>query len=91
MNEQDSNMAMNAIAHAANMSQASIQQAVCEWGNPSAIYRPKLMREGNKWMALYGDNIQEGVCGFGDNPAAAMTDFNREWYKPIQTMTDPTP
>ncbi len=79
MNEEDSNLAANAISHAALMSQYSIQQAAEAYLLPSAIYRPKIYHDGNAWCALYGDNIQEGVCGFGDTPAEAVYDFNQCW------------
>jgi hypothetical protein len=46
---------------------------------PSAIYRPRIAIDGNQWGALYGDNLQEGVAGFGDSPAAAMADFDKNW------------
>lgn len=45
----------------------------------SAIYRPKVFPDGNAWCALYGENVQEGVCGFGDTPADAVHDFNLRW------------
>jgi|SRR5665213_477542 len=47
--------------------------------SPSAVYKPSLKIDGDTWCALYGDNIQEGVCGFGDTPGKAMADFNRNW------------
>lgn len=46
---------------------------------PSTIYKPKLYKDGNLWCALYGDNIQDGVAGFGDSPALAYEDFDRNW------------
>ena len=46
---------------------------------PSAVYRPALSIDGNQWCALYGENLQDGVAGFGDTPAAAMRDFDRAW------------
>jgi hypothetical protein len=51
----------------------------CAMQTPSAIYRPNIGRCGNQWGALYGDNLQEGVAGFGDSPAAAMADFDKNW------------
>ena len=33
--------------------------------------------------ALYGSNLQEGVAGFGDSPADAMWDFDRNWSTKI--------
>ena len=47
---------------------------------PSYLLRPDLMREGNKWKAIYGANIQDGVGGFGDTPAEAFEDFDRTWF-----------
>ena len=46
---------------------------------PSAVYRPALSIDGNQWCALYGANLQDGVTGFGDSPAAAMADFDVAW------------
>lgn len=79
MNEEHSRMAMSEIAHAAMMCQHSIQQAVCDYGLPSAIYRPRVFKDGNMWCALYGVDLQDGVSGFGDTPAAAVADFNACW------------
>jgi hypothetical protein len=53
--------------------------AACDRRFPSNIYRPKLFIDGDKWCALYGENIQDGVCGFGDTPELAMQDFDRAW------------
>jgi len=46
---------------------------------PSYRYRPRLSIDGNQWCALYGDNLQDGVAGFGDSPEAAYWDFDRAW------------
>lgn len=70
---------MNAIAHAADMVKVSIQAAAARYESPSAVYRPSLSIDGNQWCALYGDNLQDGVAGFGDSPADAMWDFDRNW------------
>ena len=43
--------------------------------------RPKVFPDGNKWCALYGDNIMEGVAGFGSTPEEAMLDFTASWEK----------
>ncbi|MGO4763852.1 hypothetical protein AB4120_15045 [Cupriavidus sp. 2KB_3] len=50
---------------------------------PSVQYRPTISIDGNQWCALYGDNLQDGVAGFGDSPAEAMADFDTEWHKKI--------
>lgn len=35
----------------------------------------KLERDGNQFCYLYGENLQEGIAGFGDTPYLAMRDF----------------
>jgi hypothetical protein len=50
-----------------------------EMQRPSAIYRPSISKDGNKWCALYGENLQDGVAGFGDTPADAMAAFDKAW------------
>ena len=46
---------------------------------PSVLYRPRLMADGDKWCALYGANLMEGVSGFGNTPDAAMDAFDVAW------------
>lgn len=64
---------------------AIIQQEFCiaaaEMARPSAIYRPALTQDGTAWCALYGENIQEGVAGFGETPDKAMQAFDQAWLK----------
>lgn len=35
----------------------------------------KPFKDGNQWCFLYGENIQEGVCGFGETIYKAAWDF----------------
>ncbi len=51
-----------------------------EWSRPSAIWKPKLTLDGDKYCALYGDDLQAGVAGFGDTADAAMKDFDHNWF-----------
>lgn len=46
---------------------------------PHVLMRPHLAKDGNMWSFLYGDNIQEGVCGFGETVEAAAADFDKNW------------
>ena len=50
---------------------------------PSVLYRPTVGKDGNKWCALYGPNLMEGVCGFGDSPDEAMADFDANFVTKI--------
>ena len=53
------------------------------WTSPSVLLRPKIFKDGDKWCALYGDNIMEGVVAFGASPSLASLEFDREWYEKV--------
>lgn len=84
LNDQDSNMAANAMCHAVVMAQEAVTQAAYEQMRPAVVFKPRVFRDGNQWCALLGDNLQEGVCGFGDSPADATYAFDKEWNTPIK-------
>lgn len=46
---------------------------------PSVVRRPRVFIDGDQWCALYGENIQDGVAGFGGTPNEAMRDFDKNW------------
>lgn len=49
---------------------------------PLAVsYGAKLSKDGDMWCFLYGDNLQDGVAGFGKSVAAAADDFEKNWFK----------
>lgn len=54
-------------------------KAAKAYAAPSAVYRPALTVDGDQWCALYGANLQDGIAGFGETPAAAMHDFDKAW------------
>lgn len=37
-------------------------------------------KDGDMFCVLWGENIQEGLCGFGKTPYAAVVDFNKNYY-----------
>jgi hypothetical protein len=47
---------------------------------PVYLLRPRLFMDGNSWCALYGENIQDGICAFGDTPAEAAERFDAAYY-----------
>lgn len=63
--------------------QAAVEVQECQT-SPSAIYRPAICIDGNQWCALYGADLQCGVAGFGDTPAAAIADFDKNWRTPLR-------
>lgn len=46
---------------------------------PHLLYKATLSKDGDKWCWLYGENLQEGIAGFGDTPAKAAESFDRAW------------
>lgn len=47
--------------------------------------KPRFFIDGDKWCCLYGENIQDGVAGFGDSPQDAVIDWNNEFKKKLPT------
>ena len=60
----------------------------CDVGAPSVIFKPRLFIDGNQWCALYGENLQDGVAGFGGSPSMAMRDFDIAWNKKLKAQND---
>jgi len=56
-----------------------VREAAYFLQSPFFALKPRVFPDGNQWCALYGENLQEGVCGFGDTPAAAAQDFDNNW------------
>jgi len=50
---------------------------------PHVLMRPKISQDGDMWIALYGENLQEGVAGCGKSPYEAMIKFDAAWHKRI--------
>jgi len=68
------------LAHYASVVSEAYMRAAAEQERPSVLFRPKVHIDGNQWCALYGENLQDGVAGFGFSPEQAMHDFDRNWY-----------
>ena len=72
MNESMSHRAANAIV-------ACSQDVATAWTRPCVLFKPHIYPDGNQWCALYGEDLQMGVAGFGDSPELACEDFDRAW------------
>ena len=81
MTEGWSEIAANAIANEAHMTAAAWQCAAYDHQRPSVLFKPTLSADGDMWCALLGDNLQEGVAGFGETPAKAMYAFDDAFNK----------
>ncbi len=73
----------------ANDAQLAANEARDEQIRPSVLLRPSLQRDGHQWIALYGENLQDGVAGCGDSPAEAFADFDRAWHAKIAAPPSP--
>lgn len=53
--------------------------AAIEMKRPFMLLRPRIYADGNAWCVLLGENMQTGVCAFGETPAKAATAFDIAW------------
>jgi hypothetical protein len=70
---------MSDFEHNCRMVANRAMEMISQHDRPSVIYRPKLYKDGDQWCVLYGEDIQSGVCGFGDTPSQAMFEFDTKW------------
>jgi len=38
-------------------------------------------KDGNQWCCLYGENLQEGIAGFGSTPFSSAEDLRNTFYE----------
>jgi hypothetical protein len=69
------------ISYAREIVQQEMCIAASQAARPSVLYRPTLSADGDRWCALLGDDLQTGVAGFGETPAAAMAAFDQAFFK----------
>ncbi|MFC6645480.1 hypothetical protein ACFQBQ_07745 [Granulicella cerasi] len=53
---------------------------------PSRVHKPRVFLDGDTWCALYGDDLQVGVAGFGETPALAVEAFDKAWVSTRRTQ-----
>lgn len=58
---------------------AAQYNAALEQMQPSVLYRPRLFVDGDCYCALYGENLHDGIAGFGKTAQEAMRDFDERW------------
>jgi len=67
---------MTAISNVREFGEHVLGLAVCDPDKPPKAI---LKKDGNAWGCLFGPNLQEGVCGFGDTPEAAGESYRQAW------------
>jgi len=45
-----------------------------------AALKPRVFIDGNAWCVLWGENLQDGVAGFGDTPMEAIYAFTKAMH-----------
>jgi len=48
-------------------------------GSPAAVRRPRIFVRSGVWIALLGQNIEEGVVGLGSTVEAALRAFDAQY------------
>jgi hypothetical protein len=48
-------------------------------GTPAAVRRPRLYFKSNRWVALLGPSIKDGIAGFGATVESALSSFDTEY------------
>lgn len=69
--------------YAANHRAAQAEESRYHAERPSTRYLPRLYIDGNQWCALFGENVQDGVAGFGASPDLAYKAFDQAWVKQL--------
>lgn len=77
---------MDQACHAARMAAEHFHVIVAE---PFTRLRPRMSVDGGSYCALYGDNLQDGVAGFGGSPFEAEQAFNKAWTAKINSDRPP--
>ena len=70
---------MTDISVNAYLARMAIVEAAAFIAAPHTRMRPRIFPDGDKWCALYGENIMEGVVGFGATPQEACEEFDRNF------------
>lgn len=77
LDQQNQMRIVDSVAHSARMAYAAIAE---DAGAPHVLMRPAVSIDGDMWCALYGENLQDGIAGFGKSPQEAMADFDKAWW-----------
>jgi hypothetical protein len=67
------------VSNDAYLARAAIVEACAFLQAAHVRMKPRVFPDGTAWCCLYGDNLQEGVAGFGDTPAQACSAFDLAW------------
>jgi hypothetical protein len=79
---------MNGLLKVPDYMEPYLQQLIAiETERATFLSRPSVMLgvvpklDGNRWCALLGSNLMDGIAGLGDSPNEAMWAFDKAWYE----------
>lgn len=52
--------------------------------SPAAVRRPRLTRRGAMWVALLGDDVQNGIVGLGSTIDSALRAFDVQYLNTLR-------
>jgi len=67
------------MSHTAHNIQMQASFVAEQATRPSVLFKPEISIDGNQYCVLLGQNLMEGVAGFGDTLSEAMFDFDRNF------------
>ncbi len=67
------------ISTDAYLARMAIVEACGFLAAPHVRMRPRVFPDGTQWCAIYGDDLMNGVAGFGTTPADACAAFDKAW------------
>ena len=84
MTDEQNNEINNSLKTIARlMERYFIAQTTTRRTRPDNLLNIRVFIDGDKWCALHGDDLQSGLCGFGDSPAEAILNFDHNFYKKV--------
>jgi hypothetical protein len=69
------------MGHTRAILQQEFVAAAYEMQRPCVLFKPTLSADGTEWCALLGEDLVQGVAGFGKTPAEAMAAFDLAFWK----------
>ena len=78
LNEEMSSMLANSINHYESIQHQEKLNLIISKQELVLVEAFKLtpFKDGDAWCVLLGENVQDGICGFGETPLKAILDFN---------------
>jgi hypothetical protein len=56
--------------------------------SPSTVRQPSLTVRSGTWIALLGQNIEDGIVGFGDTVEAALRAFDLKYLNTLRPPSE---